>query len=115
MMQSCRYILFTSYFLGYAAIASAELKIGYIQSERIRTEYEEFTEAESQLQMDYHLQVGIIISGLVYPPQDSLQLIPGVMEHHLIMEYHHLIPHHGHLYQPVVMEIIVYFIIIHLL
>ena len=53
MMQSCRYILFTSYFLGYAAIASAELKIGYIQSERIRTEYEEFTEAESQLQMDY--------------------------------------------------------------
>ena len=53
MMQSCRYILFTSYFLGYVAIASAELKIGYIQSERIRTEYEEFTEAESQLQMDY--------------------------------------------------------------
>ena len=52
-MQSYRYILFTSYFLGYAAIASAELKIGYIQSERIRTEYEEFTEAESQLQMDY--------------------------------------------------------------
>ena len=31
----------------------AELKIGYIQSERIRTEYEEFTEAESQLQMEY--------------------------------------------------------------
>ena len=52
-MQSYRYILFTSYFLSYAAIASAELKIGYIQSERIRTEYEEFTEAESQLQMDY--------------------------------------------------------------
>lgn len=52
-MQSFRYIFFTSYFLGYAAIASAELKIGYIQSERIRTEYEEFTEAESQLQMDY--------------------------------------------------------------
>ena len=53
MMQSYRYIFFILYFLGYAAIASAELKIGYIQSERIRTEYEEFTEAESQLQMDY--------------------------------------------------------------
>ena len=31
----------------------AQLKIGYIQSERIRTEYEEFTGAESQLQMEY--------------------------------------------------------------
>jgi Skp family chaperone for outer membrane proteins len=34
-------------------LSFAQLKIGYIQSERIRTEYEEFTEAESQLQMEY--------------------------------------------------------------
>tara|TARA_A100000164_G_scaffold340434_1_gene336333 strand:- start:178 stop:657 length:480 start_codon:yes stop_codon:yes gene_type:complete len=35
------------------AIGFGQLKIGYIQSERIRTEYEDFTEAESQLQMEY--------------------------------------------------------------
>lgn len=34
-------------------MASAQLKIGYILSERIRTEYEEFKEAESQLQLEY--------------------------------------------------------------
>ena len=33
--------------------ANAQLKIGYILSERIRTEYEEFKEAESQLQLEY--------------------------------------------------------------
>ena len=32
---------------------SAQLKIGYILSERIRTEFEEFKEAESQLQLEY--------------------------------------------------------------
>ncbi|SVA29158.1 uncharacterized protein METZ01_LOCUS82012, partial [marine metagenome] len=31
----------------------AQLKIGYVLSERIRTEYEEFKEAESELQLDY--------------------------------------------------------------
>lgn len=31
----------------------AELKIGFILSERIRTEYEDFKEAESQLQLEY--------------------------------------------------------------
>tara|TARA_B100000700_G_C14912982_1_gene793209 strand:- start:316 stop:795 length:480 start_codon:yes stop_codon:yes gene_type:complete len=36
-----------------ASVASAQLKIGYILSERIRTEYEEFKEAESQLQLEY--------------------------------------------------------------
>ena len=35
------------------SIASAELTIGYILSERIRTEFEEFKEAESQLQLEY--------------------------------------------------------------
>tara|TARA_B100001113_G_scaffold75655_1_gene59052 strand:- start:394 stop:873 length:480 start_codon:yes stop_codon:yes gene_type:complete len=35
------------------AIGFGQLKIGYIQSERIRTEYEDFTEAESQLQLEY--------------------------------------------------------------
>ena len=53
MKESSRYILFITIFLGMASIGLAELKIGYIQSERIRTEYEEFTEAESQLQMEY--------------------------------------------------------------
>ena len=32
---------------------NAQLKIGYILSERIRSEYEEFKEAESQLQLEY--------------------------------------------------------------
>ena len=53
MKESSRYILFIAIFLGMASTGLAELKIGYIQSERIRTEYEEFTEAESQLQMEY--------------------------------------------------------------
>ena len=53
MKESSRYILFIAIFLGMASSGLAELKIGYIQSERIRTEYEEFTEAESQLQMEY--------------------------------------------------------------
>jgi len=40
-------------FIGMASIASAQLKVGYVLSERIRTEYEEFKEAESQLQLEY--------------------------------------------------------------
>ena len=46
-------MIFVSIFLCTVASTFAQLKIGYIQSERIRTEYEEFTEAESQLQMEY--------------------------------------------------------------
>ena len=39
--------------MSLTTIASAQLKIGYILSERIRSEYEEFKEAESQLQLEY--------------------------------------------------------------
>ena len=46
-------MIFIAIFFCTAASTVAQLKIGYIQSERIRTEYEEFTEAESQLQMEY--------------------------------------------------------------
>ncbi|MGY8716135.1 MAG: OmpH family outer membrane protein [Candidatus Poseidoniales archaeon] len=46
------FIFFITYF-GVANISAAELKIGYILSERIRTEFEEFKEAESQLQLEY--------------------------------------------------------------
>ena len=38
---------------GMSASLSAQLNIGYILSERIRGEYEEFKEAESQLQLEY--------------------------------------------------------------
>ncbi len=34
-------------------VSMAQAKIGYIASERIRTEYEEFQEAESQLQLEF--------------------------------------------------------------
>jgi len=34
-------------------LLSAQVKIGYISSERIRTEYEEFQEAEAQLQLEF--------------------------------------------------------------
>ena len=53
MKKSSRNLLFTTIFFSMVAFSFAQLKIGYIQSERIRTEYEEFTEAESQLQMEY--------------------------------------------------------------
>ena len=39
--------------ISLSTLASAQLKIGYILSERIRGEYEEFKEAESQLQLEY--------------------------------------------------------------
>ncbi|MFL2983295.1 MAG: OmpH family outer membrane protein [Candidatus Neomarinimicrobiota bacterium] len=51
--MSTRYLVYYSIFFGMTAIGFGQLKIGYIQSERIRTEYEDFTEAESQLQMEY--------------------------------------------------------------
>ena len=53
MKKSSRNLIFVSIFFCTVASTVAQLKIGYIQSERIRTEYEEFTEAESQLQMEY--------------------------------------------------------------
>ena len=46
-------IIFSILLISFTTIASAELKIGYILSERIRSEYEEFKEAESQLQLEY--------------------------------------------------------------
>ena len=46
-----RKIIFSIILISFTTIASAELKIGYILSERIRSEYEEFKEAESQLQL----------------------------------------------------------------
>tara|TARA_B100001559_G_C16295611_1_gene527197 strand:- start:132 stop:662 length:531 start_codon:yes stop_codon:yes gene_type:complete len=46
-------LVFLSTFLGMLTVSNAQLKIGYIQSERIRTEYEDFTEAEAQLQIEY--------------------------------------------------------------
>jgi Skp family chaperone for outer membrane proteins len=48
-----RIIIFLIAYFGFINIASAQLKIGYILSERIRTEFEEFKEAESQLQLEY--------------------------------------------------------------
>ena len=48
-----RNTLFILTFIGLTSVTSAQLKIGYILSERIRTEYEEFKEAESQLQLEY--------------------------------------------------------------
>ena len=53
MKKSSKSLIFISIFFCTVASTVAQLKIGYIQSERIRTEYEEFTEAESQLQMEY--------------------------------------------------------------
>ena len=41
------------FFFGLVNFSYAQLKIGYVLSERIRTEYEEFKEAESELQLDY--------------------------------------------------------------
>ena len=37
----------------FTTTTMAELKIGFILSERIRSEYEDFKEAESQLQLEY--------------------------------------------------------------
>jgi len=39
--------------MSLTTIASAQLKIGFILSERIRSEYEEWTEADAQLQLEY--------------------------------------------------------------
>ena len=41
------------YFVFFITPSVAQLKIGYILSEGIRTEFEDFKEAESQLQLEY--------------------------------------------------------------
>ena len=48
-----RNLIFFIAFAGMITTVSAQLKIGYILSERIRIEFEEFKEAESQLQLEY--------------------------------------------------------------
>ena len=53
MNGSLRNLVFFITFAGMITTVSAQLKIGYILSERIRTEFEEFKEAESQLQLEY--------------------------------------------------------------
>ena len=53
MNGSLRNLIFFITFAGMITSVSAQLKIGYILSERIRTEFEEFKEAESQLQLEY--------------------------------------------------------------
>ena len=53
MKQLLRPIFIIGIMLGLTASATAQLKIGYILSERIRSEFEEFKEAESQLQLEY--------------------------------------------------------------
>ena len=53
MNKYSRHLSFNFIFLFFITGGYSQLKIGYIQSERIRTEYEEFTDAESQLQMEY--------------------------------------------------------------
>ncbi len=53
METSSRVLIILTVMLGLTGELSAQLKIGYILSERIRTEYDEFKEAESQLQLEY--------------------------------------------------------------
>ena len=53
MNGSLRNLIYFITFAGMITTVSAQLKIGYILSERIRTEFEEFKEAESQLQLEY--------------------------------------------------------------
>ena len=51
--KSYNYIIFLCYFVCFITPSIAQLKIGYVLSERIRTEFEDFKEAESQLQLEY--------------------------------------------------------------
>ena len=53
MKRSYRYLTVLFYFILFLTPITAQLKIGYILSERIRTEFEDFKEAESQLQLEY--------------------------------------------------------------
>ena len=54
MRKISRKIIFSSLLICLATIVNGQNhKIGYVLSERIRSEYEEFKEAESQLQLEY--------------------------------------------------------------
>ncbi len=53
MKKYFNFFIFLCIFISTTSIAFAQLKIGYVLSERIRTEFEEFKEAESQLQLEY--------------------------------------------------------------
>lgn len=53
MTHSFKLILAVLGFVFVSAFANAQGKIGYVQSDRIRAEYEEFKDAESQLQAEY--------------------------------------------------------------
>lgn len=53
LKRSYRYLIVLFYFILFLTPTIAQLKIGYILSERIRTEFEDFKEAESQLQLEY--------------------------------------------------------------
>ena len=53
MKKYFNFFIFLCISIFATSIASAQLKIGYVLSERIRTEFEEFKEAESQLQLEY--------------------------------------------------------------
>ena len=46
MNKHFRYIVFYTVFFCALSTSFAQLKIGYIQSERIRTEYVDFTDAD---------------------------------------------------------------------
>lgn len=51
--KSYKHIICLCYFVCFTTPSIAQLKIGYVLSERIRTEFEDFKEAESQLQLEY--------------------------------------------------------------
>ena len=53
MKRSYKYLIVLLYTIFFLTPTMAQLKIGYILSERIRTEFEDFKEAESQLQLEY--------------------------------------------------------------
>ena len=53
MKRFYKYLIVLLYSILFLTPTMAQLKIGYILSERIRTEFEDFKEAESQLQLEY--------------------------------------------------------------
>ncbi|HJM94810.1 MAG TPA: hypothetical protein QF698_01965, partial [Candidatus Marinimicrobia bacterium] len=53
MKASFRTILFLLTFFSLAGTAKAQLKMGYILSERIHAEYDEFKEGDLQMQAEY--------------------------------------------------------------
>ena len=53
VIKSIKQTLLVLGFLLIPVFANAQMQIGFVQSDRIRAEYEEFKDAESQLQMEY--------------------------------------------------------------